>query len=75
MNKFSFLQLISKPVTELYEIYCKIYDELNGSDDVFTQVEEPKDSLSLVNNKRGRYTSKTNDSLNVFLEKTRETLK
>ena len=54
MNKLSFQQFTSKPVTELYKIYCKLYDDLNGSDEVFTQVEKPKDTLNFVNNQRGR---------------------
>ena len=56
MNKLSFQQFISTPVTELYEVYSKLYDDLNESDEVFNQVEEPKDILSFVNNQRGRYT-------------------
>ena len=75
MNKLSFKQFISKPVTELYEIYSKLYDDLNGNDEVFTQVEEPKDTLSFFNNQRRRYTSKTNDSMSWFLKKTRESHK
>ena len=54
-----------------------VYDHLNGSDDVFTQMEEPKGTLCFLNNQIGRYTTKTDDynSLSSFLKKTPESLK